>query len=293
MNNMITLVIEHTVTIEPFVDGVVSKFPASSIIMYKGQTADKLKTILANRPMFTEQYILYFDRPPKEDIILMLKNYDHRYIIRINMGDFEEYMLSLKKVGMLDITVVDNWNLDKQEVHKYISNSLKIEDDAIDYLWRRTGEYLPRLIESVSILKSFDVVDRKVIQMYVPRRSTLGYRDLLQHLLGVKKRSDKQVFELLAYYSKGHKHIASYLVTELSKWRDVWNDMDDYSLTPMNAKEYWESEPKNFSRKELLFMTSLYSKITTEYIEILLLSFRTLEEDFKESEFIKLLLMYN
>lgn len=291
---MINVLVEHDVTIKPTIETIRGNFPQSSLIIYKGEKLSNFQIQLKTKPMFTEQYIVYFNRVPKEEVLITIKNFNHQYFIRCNKGESEELVLQLKKLNVKDYRIVNNWDIKEEVIEKYVRDNLKgITEKDITYLWKRTGQYIPKLVENVSLLKSFDKVDRKTIQAYVPKRNALGYRDLLQHLMGVKKRKPEQIVQLLGYYSNGHRHMVKYLVEEVEKWKDVWVDMDNFVLTPKNASQYWERNSKKFSRKELLYMTTYYDKITTEFLEILLLQLKILRDDFTESSFIKTILMYN
>lgn len=245
-----------------------SKFPRSSTVYVTKKNYDVCINLIKGSPTLTKSWLVFIDvRVPVEHLKQILKVSKHNVnIVNSTHHDCKEKYGFCKSIG-LHPQILDCIKPSDQECIGHITKSLKCSNEVALYLTRSCNNYMPHIEECILLLTGYNgVLDNRIVDLYVPKRSSITVHTLFYHILGEKTVDMSQLALFLYNFRYGIKYV-------LQSLNDMFSDtIEIYKL--MNAGELGEDNYEDYSYKDIkltkymisVIVTSIYHKVDFDTI---------------------------
>ena len=224
-------------TIEPFMERL-NTVPNSSRMTINPRNYFECIQLLKNQPVLTKKWLC--DINPRLSISQMksILEKDNLNIIRVeNKAKFEELSQTLLEEGV-KFKTFNNLQPPKEKIIEYVHKSLNLDYETSKYLCNRHKFYLPKVMESVSILENVENVDKKAIQNYTVRYNSVYLSSITDKLLGLEKVSNKKIIECIHRFRYGFDFILKSIKKDLEIYEYVFTEISFGSLTLENYLDF-------------------------------------------------------
>lgn len=237
---MIVILLEDKVySLNSFPKKIRDRFPNTSILMVNKKNTEECLRKSKEIPLLTDGWaIIIDDKVPIEQTVQFCKNDSNLVVIWINPKNKMEMELALTK-EKLKYRIVDNINLEKDKLLDYVCSELKIDLKESKTLCNKCNNYLPYVLESVTMLKSLGrQVTRKDILNFIDKRNRLNVHSLFLHLIGYKVVDTSLIASYLYDFRYGFKYIKDSLLSYLNDAIEIYLLMEQGFLGADNFKTY-------------------------------------------------------
>lgn len=290
----IILLEDNRFPIDSFLQKVYERYPRSSILHVNNRNFSDVLPILNDKPLLTRNWCLIISDKLNGNQYSKLMKGDNLNIIHLsNKNKFPEMKNLIFELGF-KATYVNNLQPDKEKIIDYVKDSLNIEYSEAKYICGRHRYHIPTIVNTISVLSTFDVVDRKTIKNYTTRFGTISLYSLTDKILGLDNKITKQqMVKLIHSYRYGFSFILSFLVKELEKFLCVYDYMERGLI---GLDNYLDFEPdmedkvfKTISEFQLKKIINAYSVLSFDKLYFIYLHVKKIKP--KQSNIYKLILI--
>lgn len=204
--------------------------------------------ILKTKPILTDRWYVVIDpKLPLRQIKELMSLDNFNVLIVESMREFESMKIDLAEQGVAFKTY-DNLNPPKDKVIQYITDNIKADQDVALYIYNRHDGYLPKIMESIILLKPLARVTKKEVFDYTYASNSMWLHDVLLCMLGYPlpgKTAKKKAVATLFEFRYGIKYVLSTMKKDLDVIRYAFDEIREGRLTAENYKEF-ESDNKEF-----------------------------------------------
>lgn len=209
-------------------------------------------SVLDSKPLLTSNWLVTIS--PKglinENLVTISQTSNTNIFLVRNKSELTSYkdlFITLK----INYYCVDNVNVQESEVINYVMESLGISLNLSKYLCNRhrysfgkNPTYsVPRIMESVMVLSTLDKVDKKSIQEYTNKVSTVSLYALSGYIIGSDKSVPlKKIVALVYDYRYAMSFLVKFLKTQISQTIAVYDFIDKGYLSLDNYIEFKNEE---------------------------------------------------
>lgn len=215
---MIIVLLENKVyAIESLIGKIKSEFPKSSILEVNRSNRFEMLKLSETTPLLTDGWIiLCSERLNILQILPFTKNSKNLVVINATNTSKSDIINCLED-NKLEFSLVDNINVSKETLIKYVSNTLSLSEKDSKTLCNKCNNYLPYVLESVTLLQTLgrDVTRNDVLK-FIDKRTTLNVHSLFLHLIGYRVLEET----LVSTYLYDFKYAFSYMKTKLLAYLD-------------------------------------------------------------------------
>lgn len=256
-------------TINSFLEKVYKLFPYSSRATINRSTFNDVLKIITNKPMLTGNWVVtVYPKGLSNAQLKELTSINNVNIYKITSKvDLETLTNTFKSLGIL-FKYVDTLNVPKEDIIAHVVEELNTTVENAKYICSRHRYYLPKILESVAILSTFDKIDKATIKEYTERFNTISLYDLVDYLLGASDNVNiKKVTKLLYDYRFGFEFLINFIKEELGKYNTVYSYIESGELSIANIKQFLEikrtEKPfNNMTEYRLKHIISSYSLVS-------------------------------
>lgn len=215
---MIIVLLENKVyAIESLIGKIKSEFPKSSILEVNKSNRFEMLKLADTTPLLTEGWIVIcHERLNIVQILPFCKNTKNLIIINVNQSTKTDVINCLLE-NKLEYSLVDNVNVSKETLIKYVSETLSLSDKDSKTLCNKCNNYLPYVLEAVTLLQTLGrQITRNDILKFIDKRTTLNVHSLFLHVIGYKVLDES----LVSTYLYDFKYAFSYIKGKLMSYID-------------------------------------------------------------------------
>lgn len=237
---MIVLLLEDKVySIESFPKKIYERFPATSILKVIKRNVEECLTKSKTVPLLTDGWAIVIDNKVSiEQALPFCRNKANLVVLWIDRKNKMDIELKLTN-EKLDYKVLDNLNVSKENLIAYVCKELNLKDTDAKTLCNKCNNYLPYVIESVTVLKSLGKqITRKDILKFIDKRSRMNVHSLFLHFIGYKVMETSLVASYLYDFRYGFSYIKESLLNYLNDAIEIYLLMEQGFLGADNFKTY-------------------------------------------------------
>lgn len=215
---MVIVLLEHKIYhIESLVDKIHSSFPMNSILKVNRKNIYDMQKLLKTTPLLTDGWaIIISDTVSIEQALAFCKDDNNVVVICTKPNRKNDAIVALG-AEEIKFSIVDNIKVGEEALRKYVSERLHIDNKLAITLCNRCNNYLPYVLEGVSLLETLGrQVERKDVTNFIDKRSGVNIYSLFKHLIGYINMDESTV----ATYLYDFRFAFPYIKKELLKYID-------------------------------------------------------------------------
>ena len=222
-----------------FIAKVRQKFPRSSTLYINNKNFfDNLET-LREKPLLTKCYCVITNEKLSEAQFKEIFKMDNLNIVHLSnknkLQDVKDVLSNLN----VKYNIVNNLKPPKEVVRQYVIEQLGVSDADAKYICNRHKYHIPTIVNSVAVLSTFSVINRKTIKEYTVRFGNVSFYSLLDVLLGLDtKVSVQSAIKLIYSYRYGFGYILDFLKNELEKFLCIYDYMSRGLISLANYMDF-------------------------------------------------------
>lgn len=235
---MFIVVFENDEVIESAVDVFNNRFNPSSRLNLTKDNVDTILKKISHPPLLDIGWLIYvFDTSDRVLKGLSEAPENNVYFIKISSRKKLEKIFNQLNKLKIKFKYVDNNNVKKEKLVKYVLDNLNICESDAKYLVNRCHSYQPEIMSEVRFLKSYKYVTRSIIKECFTRYSNIPVYELSNFLMGIDtKYSSKDMVNLVYQYRYGFDSLMDTTRRLIKEYITVFNyiisgdlDIDNFS----------------------------------------------------------------
>lgn len=195
-----------------------------------------------------------------------------------SIGDLESISDAL---GILEYRLINNLKIEPMTVRFWIEAKLKCEPRLSKYLYTRLGGQLRYLVPAVQQLEHIPDITMKVMRELTNKVDGVTVFDVVRYLLGLGKRSYKDVAQWLYDFRSSGRWLKKSLISELEKYLEVFGYMVDGQLSLTNYREFKgvcdSKSIRDLKDWQLKVIIESHGVVSAEYVYYLLIQLRGMD----------------
>lgn len=245
----IILAEESKYPIGSFVDKVKSQFPTSSTVSLNRNNVQEVKKQVKVTPVMSEGWLVLINLPDVTGTLvreLDIPDNVNVYIVRNKdkMAEVSRVFFEEK----VKFSVVDNLNPSKEEINLYVMESLGISKELALHICKRHKYFLPKVAESVDILKGVESITKDTINKYTQKSGDVSFNSLFYYIIGFgdKLPRHSQIVKLVYKYRYGFDFLMKFINKRFSSYLYIFDKIAEGSLSLENYLDYYETHKSDF-----------------------------------------------
>ena len=237
---MVIVLMEDSVySIDSFLKKIYSRFPVTSVLNVDKRNLNESLSKMETQPLLTDGWAIIVNKRVSISQSIKFCNSDSNLVVLwINPKDKMEVELKLNE-NKIKYRVLDNLNVSKDALITYTCNELNLDTKEAKTLCNRCNNYLPYVLESVTLLKSLGRdVKRKDILKYIEKKNQINAHSLFLYFIGYKYYDSSQVSTYLYDFRYAFSYIKESLLKYLEDAIEIYLLMEQGFLGADNFKSY-------------------------------------------------------
>lgn len=267
---MNVLLLQNNLCVRDLSEGVIKKYPRSSVIETSGFNFPSKRPILSDKWLIR----LKLGRSISRQLTNAAKIKDIANFIFVSDKHSDSVLRSLNDYGF-DYQVVDNLRPDIELLTAYVKNELGVADPVARHIVDRSNRYEPLIIKNVQLLSlvTNKKLSRANVDKYLQDSSGVSFTYFYRFIL-LKEGEYGKIVKLVYRYQNSLAILCNFLINKLKQDINLFQEIMDGNLCKDNYIAY--AEQKKVSAYTLQQAMLLFDKVTLETLYAKLLVFESL-----------------
>lgn len=301
---------DYNYPIGSYIDKLKEKFPPRSTIRASHDNLVEIRKKIQRPPMLTAGWlVLVFIKDLKANQVKTLDVPGNLIVfVSRDRETFNEHTRVLKEylLGKDDkLTIINNLDPERSAVEKYVMNELQVSYELSKTICRRHRYYLPKVHESVEILKTVDKITKTTIEKYTERSADITYFRIFDYVIGTKITTTlhdgsqvlvgvkrKKVYKYLETHPYGSARLGKYLLERFKVYLQIYKLRESGIVSLSDYKEYYEKhrvDMKGIDINTLRSALESYQYVSYEKLYFLYCLYEKNEGNFDRIKLLELL----
>jgi len=241
----IILAEDRNYPIGSFIDLVRKEFPHSSCITLTDNNYLDMRKSIKTPPLLTKGwFVLVFVNKLTTDILQYVNVEDNVTIFVVRSNEELAEVERLFAIADIRPKIVNNLKPEQSKVLKYIRQELGVDLGLAKYIAKRHRYYLPKVFESVEVLKVVPKITRDSVKRYTRASSDMTFPGLFDFIIGVGKFDYNRASTLVSSYRYGGDFLFKYTLKRFKLYLMLYDKILEGSLSIDNYKAWYEANKK-------------------------------------------------
>lgn len=223
-----------------FIETAKKTFPPSSVINCSKRTLTDVIVKVASPPPLTRGWLVFANlKDITEDTVRKLENKANTVIYIVRSKDkLRETAINFDSMG-LRYEVVNNLTPSEGKISEYITRELSVDEDIAKYIINRHRKFLPKISETVDILRSVDPITKANIRKYTEASMSVSFDQVFRYVIGQEIIKHNKAVSLIRKYRYGLGFFIKFMVRRFEIYLKIYEDSFAGQVSLENVKEYY------------------------------------------------------